>query len=378
MKNIAIDVRCLLEERLTGVGEYTFNLLKSIFDIDRNNQYFLFYNQSEPFLGHIKKLEAENVTLCGFKIPNKFLNLSLGVFGRPFLDSLVETQCKTKIHQFFFPNINFLSVSPLCKYMVTCHDLSFEIFPYFFSTRQKLWHKAVRPKRIFERAEKIISVSANTKKDLIQEYNLNPNKIEVIHSGIDINLDKSKNGEIKRKYDLPERYILSLGTLEPRKNIETLIQAFAMLKKQTEAPHKLIIAGGKGWKYKKIFELAAKTDLAKDIIFIGYIPASDKPNILALADVFVYPSFYEGFGFPPIEAMASRCPVISSHVASLPEICENAALLIDPYSIVDLFFAMKEVLRDKNLRVSLIGKGFVQSSKFSWPEAAEKFLKLIN
>jgi len=375
MKNIAIDVRCLMEENLTGVGEYTFNLLEQLFNINQINQYFLFFNKRIPYLKHINKLKRENVTLCEFNYPNKLLNLSLKFFQRPYLDSLILHKHNKKMDLFFFPNINFLSISPISKYIITAHDLSFEIFPYFFSYKRKLWHKAVNARELFKNAHNVIAVSENTKNDLINLYNVNPNKINVIHSGLDINFSKEKKGEISQKYNLPSKFILSLCTLEPRKNIETLIESFSIFKKQTDLPHKLVIAGAKGWEYKTIYDLVEQLNLKDQIIFTGYIEVPDKPYLYNLADLFVYPSYYEGFGFPPLEAMACKTPVITSHTSSLTEICENTALFIDPYNINELAWAIKEVLTDQNLKTNLIGKGYVQSQKFTWQETTKKMLE---
>jgi len=377
MKNIAIDVRSLMEEKLTGVGEYTFNLLKSLFSIDQQNQYYLFYNKREPYLKHINCLCQDNVTLCEFTYPNKLLNACIKIFKRPFLDSLILSKYNKKADVFFFPNINFLSISPIGKYIITAHDLSFKIFPYFYSLKRRIWHNSIDCRQIFKNAYKIIAVSENTKRDLIDLYNINPNKIKVIHSGVNINFSKDKKGQIKQKYNLPDKFILGLGTLEPRKNIESLIEAFALLKQKTNFPHKLVIAGAKGWKYNEIFNLIQKLKLENEIFFPGYIDIKDKPYIYNLADIFIYPSYYEGFGFPPLEAMACRTPVITSHTSSLTEICENTALFIDPYNINEIYWAIKEILSDNNLRANLIGKGSVQVQKFNWQQTAEKFLQTI-
>jgi glycosyltransferase involved in cell wall biosynthesis len=377
MKNIGIDARCLMEENLTGVGEYTYNLLKNLFEIDGENQYFLFFNKKRPFLGHVDKLKNHNVSLCEFNYPNKLLNFCLYFFNRPYLDSLIQKKYGKNIDLFFFPNINFLSVSPICKYIITAHDLTYEIFPYFFCLKRRLWHNAVNSKKIFHAADKIISVSENTKNDLINLYNTNPNKIKTVHSGTKINNCSKSAEQIKQTYNLPKYFILSLGTLEPRKNIETLIEAFARLKAKTDLPHQLVIAGDKGWKYENIFKLAEKLNIKNQVIFPGYVKSEDKQLIYELADLFVYPSYYEGFGFPPLEAMACKTPVICSHTSSLTEICENTAIFIDPYNVNELSWAMERVLTDSNLKSNLIGKGFVQSQKFGWKETAKKILDIF-
>jgi len=225
--NIAIDIRCLMEREPTGVGEYTLNLLRAIFAQDKENQYLLFYNSAKNVSDVLPAFNEANVRLCGFSYPNKLFNLSLKFFKRPQLDLLIQKKFGVKPGIFFFPNISFQQTR--CPYIITCHDLSYALFPEFLSLKKRLWHRIINPRKLFQRAKAIIAVSENTKVDLTNHYQISPSKIEVIYSGIPVTppLDNNALVEVKAKFKLPEKFILAVGTVEPRKNIDILITAFA-------------------------------------------------------------------------------------------------------------------------------------------------------
>ncbi|MBI5254575.1 glycosyltransferase family 4 protein [Candidatus Falkowbacteria bacterium] len=375
--NVAIDIRCLLDKQLTGVGEYTFNLLSQLFSIDKQNQYYLFYNsykKTAPL-----KFAGENVHYCGFNFPNKLLNLLILLFKTPKLDRLINKKFNVSVDFFFFPNINFISTD--CPYIITGHDLTFSFLKKCFSPKSRAWHKLIKPQRLFQRAKKIIAVSENTKRDLISIYNIPKQQISTIYSGIATifqpNLQEMPTAKrIKNKYQLPQKFILYLGTIEPRKNIETLISAFELFKKS--AAHKnysLVLAGKHGWQFNKIEKQIKQSAWRDTIKFIDYVAPEDKPYLYNLAEIFAYPSLYEGFGFPVLEAMACGRPVITSHASSLPEICENAAIYIDPNNINDLARAMASLVN--NPQQHLTNAGLAQAAKFSWQSTAQQLLTIF-
>ncbi|PIR94337.1 hypothetical protein COT97_01855 [Candidatus Falkowbacteria bacterium CG10_big_fil_rev_8_21_14_0_10_39_11] len=367
--NIAIDIRSLMNPKRTGVGEYTLELLSAIFSIDKKNEYYLFYNSAKPV--SIPDINYPNVHLVKFSWPNKLLNTCLKIFTYPKLDKLINKKFNTKIDLFFFPNIIFLATQ--CPYIITCHDLSFELFPHFFSCKRQLWHKIINPQKLFSQASKIIAVSNNTKTDLINSYTLNQEKITVIHSGLSSTfnrLDLSDPGKerIRQKYKLPSKFFLYLGTLEPRKNIESLIQAFNIYKQDHHSSTDLVIAGTPGWKYRSIYQAAKQSNFSNKIHFIDYVDDHDKIYLYNLAEKFIFPSYYEGFGFPPLEALACGTPVISSHTSSLPEILQTHATYIDPYNINDLASALGlELSKPTSLPIT-----------YSWNNTAQKLLDLFN
>lgn len=383
--NIGIDIRPLMATPRTGVGEYTYELLSAIFNIDRANQYFLFYNSSRDVSANIPNWKYDNIKIIGSHTPNKFFNTSLGLFGRPKLDKM----CGEKIDIWFSPNLNFTALSSKIKFILTVHDLSFELFPEFSTRKQYFWHKAVRPKKQCERAELIITPSENTKRDLVNYYKINPEKIKVIYPGIkkadkiaaSLPAGAPRNDnptDIRKKYNLPDKFILFLGTIEPRKNIIGLIEAFENLRTKYPIMDHLVIAGAPGWKNEGIFARAKISKYSDKIHFINFVAPEDKNALYAAANLFVYPSFYEGFGFPVLEAMSIGTPVITSNRSSLPEISGSAAYLVDPTRPGQLALAMNELLNKRNLRDWHIQKGREQAGKFSWETAAGEWLNTLN
>ncbi|MBI5071800.1 glycosyltransferase family 4 protein [Candidatus Falkowbacteria bacterium] len=427
--NIGIDIRSLLEKERSGVGEYTYELLNAIFDIDKENQYYLFYNSfkkvEDNFLVEWKKYQ--NVHFCGFRWPNKLLNFCFKFLRWPKIDRLIvhsswfmvplspsgRGKGEGKLNLFFIPNLNFLAVSRGVKKIITIHDLSFLRYPRFFSWKRRLWHRFVNPQKLIRGADKIIAVSENTKRDLVELYKVVSEKVGVICSGVTPHLASPPRGEeiaenlprpsgervglpatpalawqagvrgleeVKKKYNLPENFILFLGTLEPRKNIKGLIRAFEIFKQSSKfqvISYKLVIVGPRGWLCKRILARAEKSPVRDDIKFINYISPEEKFAFYKLARLFVYPSFYEGFGFPPLEAAQVGTPVIVSTNSSLPEVMGEAALMVDPYNPAEMAKAMAECLTDENLRKSLVEKGKKQAEKFSLINTANEFLSLI-
>jgi glycosyltransferase involved in cell wall biosynthesis len=194
------------------------------------------------------------------------------------------------------------------------------------------------------------------------------------------NADEEKLSAVKNKYGLPDKFILYLGTVEPRKNIDGIIRGYNELRTMNHelGDYKLVIAGGKGWKSKNIYKEWELSKFKDDIKFLGYIDSADRAYLYNLAAVFVYPSFYEGFGFPPLEAMACGLPVVASYASSLPEVAGEAALMVDPYNINDIARALTEILTDDNLRKKLIARGLEQAKKFSWQKTAEEYLEILS
>lgn len=177
---------------------------------------------------------------------------------------------------------------------------------------------------------------------------------------------------------MPDKFILYFGTIEPRKNLVGLIRAYEILRDRYKlSDYKLVIAGSRGWLDRKIFVAAKKSSFGPDIIFTGFVRPEDKVYLYNFSSLFVYPSFFEGFGFPPLEAMACGAPVVCSNTSSFPEIVGNAALMIDPYNFSEMAWAMNEVLTDKNLCGDLVVKGLAQAKKFDWDKCAKETLEFL-
>ncbi|MDD5071603.1 MAG: glycosyltransferase family 1 protein [Patescibacteria group bacterium] len=376
---IGIDIRTLMEKEYSGVSEYTFNLVRAILREDRENEYKLFYNSGRDIKDRLPVFNYENVEVVGRRYPNKIFNcLSQKILRYPKIDRMLGTDV------FWMPHINFISLSPETKKILTIHDLSFLRYPDFFSLRRNLWHYIINVKKLMRESDKIIAVSENTKNDIVELGGIDENKVEVVYSGLGeeygiIEKNDENLKRVKEKHGLADKFILFLGTLEPRKNIIGLIKAYNKLREGGSGFDGvgLAIAGGEGWKGKGILDEWSKSKYRNDIKFLGYIPGEDKVYLYNLASVFVFPSFYEGFGFPPLEAMACGLPVISSFSSSLPEIGGEAFFPVDPYQTGEMAKAIERVLTDENLRNNLAQSGRKKALEFSWRKAAEKYLDIF-
>ncbi len=373
---IGLDIRSLQESQGGGVFEYTYNLLKKLFQIDGQNKYYLLANsfcEISPLWAEI--LDFKSVTLKRFRFPNKLFNSFVLLFKQPRLDKMLGG-----VDLFFAPNLNFISLSRNCRRVITVHDLSFRYFPEFFSAKSRIWHRLVNPEKIYQTADLLIAVSQKTKEDLVNSYGIDPVKIEVIYSGIDPSFYQRFSSQeiesVKRKYRLPSHFILSVSGLEPRKNLESLIGAYLELKKEMKIKQELVLVGsfhGADRNFKRKIKSLSKGGVR----FIGYIDRFERPLLYQLADVFVYPSYYEGFGFPPLESLAAGTPVIASTYSSLPEITGEAALLVDPYNKSEIKNALKKIILDQDLRRNLVNKGFDLCKKYTWEKTAERTLEVF-
>lgn len=368
---VGIDIRCLMEKKYSGVSLYTLNLLHEIFHQDKKDEYILFYNSGKPI--SIPEFPYPNVRIFSTNYPNKIFNLALRFFHFPPLDILMGG-----VDIIFFPNINFFSVSKKCKMILTIHDLSYERYQGHSTLKSRIWHSIISPKKMCERSDHIIAVSENTKNDLLDLYKIPDKKISIIHSGLDEKIHAVENKEIlnfvKEKYSLPDNFILYLGNIDSRKNISGIIQAF-MLDIIPRDCH-LVLAGFHA-QDKNHIERIIKNRNGR-IHCIGYIDEEDKSAVFSLSKVFLYPSFYEGFGFPPLEAMACKVPTIVSCAGSLPEIVGDASILIDPYNVNDIAHAVRSLLYDDVLRKKIIEKGCKRAQLFQWQATAQKVIQLFS
>ncbi|MFA5961885.1 MAG: glycosyltransferase family 1 protein [Parcubacteria group bacterium] len=386
MATICIDVRCLSEGRRTGVEEYTLGLLLNLFELDKNNEYILFFSAwKAPGFDFDLFLKYPNVQLKKVHLPNKLLNFLFWYLDWPKIDKLVGGADVV-----FFPNIFFGAVSENVRMIVTMHDLSFERYPEYFSWKRRLWHVFINPQKICRRADKIITVSDSSATDIASLYKINQKKICAILSAIEkdfyvLDRNNTKLIEVKEKYHLPFKFILYLGTIEPRKNILGIIKAFNRLqasavteKDQDILKYKLVLAGSPGWLGEEIFAEIERSEFREKIILPGFIADEDKAYVYNLSALFIYTSFFEGFGFPPLEAMRCGVPVIAANNSSLPEICADSAILIDPHKPEEILEAIKQILKNKDLREKLINRGIKKAQEFTWKKTAEKTLELFS
>ncbi len=378
---IGIDIRTLMDKQYSGVPEYTYNLIKALLKLevdDKNNHYKFFYNSAQNLSSRIPNFKSSNIELIKTNYPNKVFNYLLQKnLNRPRIDKILDVDI------FLMPHINFVSLSSEVPSIITIHDLSFLRHPEFFSLRKNFWHRIVNVKKLLNKFDTIVAVSENTKKDIVELGNQKPEKIKIIHSGLSteyrvLDSQDEKMNITRIKYQLYNDFILYLGTLEPRKNLENIIKAFDIFcQKHPSSQKELVIAGKKGWKSGQIDKIRRNIKYTHKIKFLGYIPREDKVYLYNLASIFIYPSFYEGFGFPPLEAMACRTPVISSYISSLPEVLSDSALLIDPYNINKLVYYIEELFGNPWLRQELINRGMSLASKYTWEQTALSYLNLF-
>lgn len=382
---IGIDIRVLGNPIKSGIEEYAENLIPNLIKEGKGTTFKLFYSSYRSSLPNYDWLNNSNIELHKFKYPNNLIFASSRFFKKPFVDHLVGGA-----DVFFFPHFFISALSPECKRVTTFHDLSYVHFPEHLTLRKKVWHNLqMCPEWQARYSDKIIAVSESTKQDLINFYKIDPARIEVIYSGISTffkNIDYKKGDrtnwsqlvKFKVAKKLPERFILFLGKLEPRKNVAGIVKAFSNLK--TNPKYKdvgLVIAGARGWLCGDIYQEVISSNFKNQIIFTGQLTEQDKIGYYQLADIFVYPSFFEGFGFPPLEAMGYGTPVITSRNSSLPEVVSSSAVMIDPYDISELELWITKLLDDKKLSELIAKKGIERSSKFQWQKTAIRTLEVL-
>ena len=265
--------------------------------------------------------------------------------------------------------------------VVTVHDLGYKHYPEAHRPFDR-WYLDWTTRRHTQVARHIFADSLATKQDLIDFYQADAQRISVIYLGRDESLTQVDASFIieqaKTKYGIDGAYLLYLGTLHPRKNLVRLIEAFHLARPQLPTSLKLVIAGRKGWLYDEIFATTQRLELTDQVIFPGFVDDADKPALLSGALAYVFPSLYEGFGLPVLEAMACHTPVLTSNVSSLPEVAGDAALLVDPHSPDNIATGLVRLASDANLRQTLVAQGLRQIEKFSWDKAARQVLEILN
>jgi glycosyltransferase involved in cell wall biosynthesis len=364
--NIGIEARWITFEK-TGFGNYALNLLRELSNLDSENQYYVYLNREYENQEIFYKDNFTKIILRARPEIYKHIHI-------PF-----HIHYKNRSIELFHFLYNAPSVVFNIPFVLTIHDVSYKHVPHMISIRNKL-SLSLQLYINAKKAKRIITDSETSKKDIIRFFNVNPENIEVIYLSVDNNFlikrDEEKKLKISAKYDLPEKYILYVGTFLPHKNLETLIIGFKELNQHYKLSHKLVLAGKKGRNYKKIENLLSQLKMNNDVKIIGFVPDEDLPYIYSLSDLFVFPSLYEGFGLPLLEAMASGVPVLASNSSCLPEIAGDAALYFNPKDSRDLNAKIVSILDNKILSKELISKGFNRVKHFSWKKMTEKTLML--
>ncbi|MDY6013256.1 glycosyltransferase family 1 protein [Clostridium sp.] len=358
---VGIDGRAAKWYRGTGIGTYTYQLINSLNNIDFNNDYLIF-TPNNPELSNLNKnFKIENVDTVvkenfwdEVRVPNILSNNSMELYHVP-------------------QNGVGLSNNINCKKAITLHDIIPLRMPETVSDNYLRIFNEEIPK-ILRTCDGIITVSEFSKQDISKEFNFPKEKIYVTYlAAEEIYKPMSKSQckkNIQKKYGISSDFILYVGGFSPRKNILGLIEAFSLLPPPYKKNVKLVITGKKGPSYDLYLNRARKLNIESNVIFTDFVPLEDLPYFYNACEMLVYPSFYEGFGLPPIEAMACGTPVIASTETSLPEVCYDSALLINPHNPDDLSYAMQKVLSDSLLVLAMVKKSLTRSRLFSWKNTA--------
>ncbi len=366
---VGFDITAIPKAK-SGVGFYVLNLLKALADVDKDDVFYVFSKKEDASL---PDLAAENFRTIQCSTDNRLLRLWWEQAVLP------RHMAANKLDVFHSPHYTI----PLkCRIptVTTFHDMTFFSHPEVHERSKVVFFQRMI-KLAADRASAIIAVSESTKNDAVKFLGLQEDRIDVVYEGVDVDfyrpLDETDGLEpVRAKYGLEKDFILFVGTLEPRKNITGVIEAFSRVVGGVKKEYNLVVAGTKGWNYQSVFELVQRLNIEREVVFTGYVPEEELPLLLNAASVFVYPSFYEGFGIPPLEAMACGTPVVTSNISSLPEVVGDAGILVDPNDPDAIADAIQRILSDDGLRRELAAKGVARAKLFSWQKAAGETLAI--
>lgn len=362
---LLIDSISLLSS-LTGIGRYTYEISKILNENDTIFTEYYYGYYSKKLISPSNNLKIKNFKSILVKnqlvkqIIRKILFNSSKIFA-PSYDLYWQPN--------FIPN-NGIKAK---KIVTTIHDFSFILYKDFHPKERIKYLEKFFFKNILK-SDIIITGSEYTKQEIIKRLNFSEDKIKVIYHGINHKLFKP-NDNIKTNLKLPNKFLLSVGSIEPRKNLINLLKAYNNLDKNIQEEYKLVLVGFKGWENIEIINIINKNK--NNIYYLGFVSDEELADIYNLASLFIFPSFYEGFGLPPIEAMACGTPVVSSNLTSMPEICQDAVIYCNPYEINDIGNKIMQVLNDSKLQNKLIMKGLKRASEFRWEKSANDHLAIF-
>ncbi len=347
-----------------GAREYLLWLLKYLLMKDGRNDYVVFHSQT-AHLGSFPA--AREILLPGrnklvwdyFSLPRAVVQQHIDVFWTP----------------------SYIVPFPIrCKSVATVHDLAYLTMPRSYEPLDVLYMRLAMPGS-FRRANSLICVSEHTRRELMRLFPFVQEKATVIYHGISPRYRERPSaetmGQVLAKYSLTRPYIFYAGSISPRKGLGFLLQAFAVLKRHRGIPQRLVLTGGWTWGQGNLRHLIESLELKDQVSILGHVQAEDMPALYRMADLFVYPSLYEGFGLPVLEAMACECPVVSTCLTSLPEVCGEAALMVDPRAVKEFADAIEYALADPQTRTRLKQKGTERAAQFTWEATADKTLQVF-
>ncbi|HOX60685.1 MAG TPA: glycosyltransferase family 1 protein [Candidatus Magasanikbacteria bacterium] len=370
---IGLDARVLQTGPATGVQEFTRFLYQSLLALDSGHEWILYFNTHRGIdKGVLESLPTKNVVIRS--TPSKMVGLT-SIFG---VGKTIDEFCAErgmKLDAFFSPNINFTRISSGMPFFLTIHDLSFVHYPEYFNWWRRVWHQLVNPAGLARQARVIFPPSESTTRDLVETFGIEKSKIEVLSPVVDprfvefARLEKSERDTVvsttRKKYNLPEKYYLFVSAIEPRKNLSGILEAYAVIKKQSPNCPVLVVVGPRGWKCEKILR---QMTIMRGVKYIGYVDVEDRPALYACAKVLLYPSYYEGFGFPVLEAGAVGTPVVASSRAALCEFDWGGVYYVNPRNVLDITRGIREAEESGTAPMGSIR---------TWDDVAREFISII-
>ncbi len=387
---IAVDGRTIVKGK-SGVGTYVERTMRALLQLDSHNEYYLFL--VEP----LDDLNAPNLTkvlIRGYQragrnrfwenilFPKFAAQNGIDIFFGAAYALPVLPRWRSFARLIPLPSSWRLPFNPdkRTKYVAGVLDMIGFVRPETFTPKMRMWQH-IFVKNAVKIADAIITISESTKRDLLRLFPYDPSRVYVTPLSVDDtfrpNHDEADVKKVRLKYDLPEQCILYVGTIEPRKNVAGIARAYSMLPTELRQRYPLIIAGSKGWYAETILNEISSLGISKDIKLAGFVDAEDLPTLMSMARLFVFPSIYEGFGYPVLEAMASGVPVITSTTSSLPEVIGEAGITVDPDDYAALSAGMKKILTDPTFHSLLRARGLERARMFSWEKTAQQTLEVF-
>lgn len=375
---IAFDAQLLLKGEKTGIAWCAENVLMEFAKENETEKYLNFFS-----LGYKEedKLQAGKYKEKGYRLQEcRWFHDVLYRMGWNFIPIPYSFFFGKKADVTVFFNY---AIPPGVKgkKVVFIHDMAYKAYPETVRAKTRNFLEMTLQKSC-QRADKIVTISEFSKSEIIKYLKVEEKKIEVVPLGVDFGrfhtgyTEKQKQ-KVAEKYKIPSDYFLYLGTIEPRKNIKRILKAYALFNKESELVPHLVLAGRKGWLYESIFAAVEELKLQEKVHFLGYVDSEDVPVLLSGAELFLFPSLYEGFGLPVLEAMACGVPVITSNVASMPEIAGDAAVLVNPLEITQIKEGISLVFSDLKKREYLLHAGIEQTKKYTWEKTAKKLRDIL-
>jgi len=366
---ICIDVSPAVHGR-AGIGRYVQSVTAALLTAAPEQPFVMFYNRAaqarpEPPLDRVPALNN-------------------ALADKPWRLRVLLAQLMRRCQDGMLPGVGLFHatdhVLPCLKHIAsvfTVYDVTFAVYPETQTVLNRWFLKLAFP-RFLRAAHAVIAISESTRRDLLRLFGPFDASVHVVYGAVDARFQPATPDAVARvrtRYRLPERFVLFVGTIEPRKNLARLLEAICTLR-EAGTPVPLVIAGRAGWHYRPFADQLRRTALGGLVILPGPVPDAHLPALYSAAEAFVFPSLYEGFGLPVLEAMACGTPVVASQAASLPEVAGEAALLVDPHDVRQLAASIRQVWQDAGLRAELRGKGWQQVGRFSWEKAAQQTLRI--